>query len=70
MILLLWEPWLRGFHRTRTGDCIRARFAHPHADRPGILILGHMDTVHPLGTLNNLPFQPDGNRCYGPAYVI
>ena len=50
-----------------TGDCIRARFAHPHADRPGILVLGHMDTVHPLGTLDNLPFQLDGNRCYGPG---
>ena len=50
-----------------TGDCIRARFAHPHADQPGILILGHMDTVHPLGTLDQLPFQRDGNRCYGPG---
>jgi len=50
-----------------TGDCIRARFAHPHADQPGILILGHMDTVHPLGTLVQLPFQRDGIRCYGPG---
>jgi len=50
-----------------TGDCIRARFAHPHGDQPGILILGHMDTVHPLGTLDKLPFQRDGNRCYGPG---
>ncbi|MEK9910276.1 MAG: M20/M25/M40 family metallo-hydrolase [Candidatus Puniceispirillum sp.] len=49
------------------GDCIRARFPHPDADKPGILILGHMDTVHPIGTLAKLPFQRDGNLCYGPG---
>jgi glutamate carboxypeptidase len=49
------------------GDCIRARFAHPQSDQPGLLIIGHMDTVHPLGTLKQLPFKRDGNRCYGPG---
>ena len=49
------------------GDCIRARFPHATADQPGILILGHMDTVHPLGTLAQLPFKRDGNLCYGPG---
>jgi len=49
------------------GDCVRARFPHRNADKPGILILGHMDTVHPVGTLAKLPFQRDGNRCYGPG---
>src|SRR5439155_10471162 len=39
------------------GDCVRARFPHPHEDRPGVLILGHMDTVHPLGTLPKLAFR-------------
>ena len=36
------------------GDCVRARFAHPNESEPGILILGHMDTVHPVGTLGGL----------------
>ena len=49
------------------GDCIRARFAHPKYDQPGLLIVGHMDTVHPLGTLKQLPFKREGNRCYGPG---
>src|SRR4051794_1560509 len=32
-------------------------------DRPGILILSHIDTVHPLGTLAGaLPFRRDGDR--------
>src|SRR5260370_41464195 len=51
------------------GDCLRVRFPHPRADAPGILILGHMDTVHPLGTLARLPFREDGGRCYGPGIL-
>ena len=43
------------------GDCIRARFSHSSPDQPGLLILGHMDTVHPLGTLEHLPVKRDGN---------
>ena len=49
------------------GDCVRARFAHPQSDQPGLLIIGHMDTVHPLGTLKQLPFKREDNRCYGPG---
>ena len=49
------------------GDCVRARFNHTKPDQPGILILGHMDTVHPLGTLAHLPVKRDGNLCYGPG---
>lgn len=34
----------------------------------GILLLGHMDTVHPLGTLAGaLPFRVEGERAYGPG---
>ena len=49
------------------GDCIRARFTHPKAGAPGILIIGHMDTVHPIGTLAKSPFRRDGNLCFGPG---
>ncbi|MGJ5141213.1 M20/M25/M40 family metallo-hydrolase [Bradyrhizobium oligotrophicum] len=47
--------------------CVRARFPHPRQGEPGILIAGHMDTVHPVGTLAKLPWRRDGNRCYGPG---
>lgn len=36
-------------------------------DGPGVLILSHLDTVHPKGTLDVLPFRIDGNRAYGPG---
>jgi glutamate carboxypeptidase len=48
------------------GDCVRARFPHP-STAPGILVMGHMDTVHPIGTLASLPWRRDGERCYGPG---
>jgi glutamate carboxypeptidase len=53
--------------RMGLGDCLRARLPHPQGDAPGILVLGHFDTVHPLGTLAALPFRRDGERCYGPG---
>jgi glutamate carboxypeptidase len=48
------------------GGCVRAKFAHA-STRPGILVMGHLDTVHPIGTLAALPFRIEGKRCYGPG---
>jgi glutamate carboxypeptidase len=36
-------------------------------DDPRVLILGHHDTVHPIGTLAEFPFAIDGNRATGPG---
>lgn len=34
----------------------------------GVLVLSHIDTVHPIGTLAGaLPFRRDGDRLYGPG---
>ncbi len=48
------------------GDCVRARFAHA-SDQPGILVMAHLDTVHPVGTLHALPWKRDGGRVTGPG---
>ena len=52
----------RGF-----GGCVRAKFPHPRQGEPGILIAGHLDTVHPTGTIEKLKWRRDGNKCYGPG---
>lgn len=49
------------------GDSIRATFPHPDQGKPGILVSGHLDTVHPIGTLEKLPFRREGGKCYGPG---
>jgi len=52
------------------GDCVRATFPHPTPNVPGILLMGHLDTVHPMGTLSQqLPFRREGNRAWGPGIL-
>ncbi|HET6610209.1 MAG TPA: M20/M25/M40 family metallo-hydrolase [Rhodopila sp.] len=51
------------------GDCVRASFPHATPHLPGILVMGHLDTVHPIGTLDSLPFRREGNRAYGPGIL-
>ena len=56
-------PGRRGF-----GDCVRASLPHRGAG-PGILLLGHLDTVHPLGTLAALPWRREDGRVFGPGIL-
>ncbi|OZI31808.1 peptidase [Bordetella genomosp. 10] len=35
--------------------------------RPGILVLAHLDTVHPVGTLGENPCRIEGDKLYGPG---
>ena len=55
--------------RMGLGDSLRASMPHPRAGEGGILLLGHMDTVHPVGTLKVLPFKREGDICYGPGLM-
>jgi len=50
-----------------TGDHLKARFAGSEPNAAPALILGHFDTVWPLGTLRTMPFRIEGNRAYGPG---
>ncbi len=37
-------------------------------DAPGILVLSHLDTVHPMGFIESrLPYRVEGNAAYGPG---
>ena len=53
--------------RAGFGGCVRATFPHPRHGEPGILIAGHLDTVHPVGTIEKLKWRREGNKCYGPG---
>jgi glutamate carboxypeptidase len=56
--------------RMGLGDCVRARFPHPAGEgAPGICVMAHLDTVHPVNTLERLPIRREGNRCYGPGIL-
>ncbi|MCA1305167.1 M20/M25/M40 family metallo-hydrolase [Nitratireductor aquimarinus] len=47
--------------------CVKASLPHPRKSEPGILIAGHMDTVHPVGTLAHFGWREEGGRCFGPG---
>jgi glutamate carboxypeptidase len=48
------------------GDHLVARSAWGQ-DEPGILVLSHLDTVHPMGFIERLPFKIDGDSAFGPG---
>ena len=49
------------------GDLLTARIPG-ESEGPGVLVLGHLDTVHAVGTLGReLPFRREGDRVYGPG---
>ncbi len=49
------------------GDHLRAR-APWGGEGPGIVVLSHLDTVHPLGTLaDRNPFRVENGKAYGPG---
>jgi glutamate carboxypeptidase len=52
--------------RDGCGDHLVARSAWGQ-DAPGILILSHLDTVHPMGFIERLPFKVEGDSAFGPG---
>jgi len=48
------------------GDHLVARSSRGQ-DAPGILVLSHLDTVHPMGFIERLPFKIEGDSAFGPG---
>ena len=48
------------------GDILIVRTANA-GQQPGILLLSHLDTVHPVGAIATAPFRSQGSRLYGPG---
>jgi len=48
------------------GDHLVARSSWGQ-DQPGILVLSHLDTVHPMGFIERLPFRIEGDKAFGPG---
>jgi glutamate carboxypeptidase len=47
-----------------TGDHVLSKWG---SGKDGILLLCHMDTVFPLGTIQKTPFREDGEKIFGPG---
>jgi glutamate carboxypeptidase len=57
---------VESFPQKQAGNHVLARFAAPGRGRP-ILIIGHYDTVYPLGALDRMPFRVRAGRASGPG---
>ncbi len=51
------------------GNHVRAEvwLGHGRPARQQLMVLGHLDTVYPLGTLAKMPFRVSGGRAWGPG---
>jgi len=59
---------LRHKHR-EFGDSLEVRFGKPARGEKPVLLLGHLDTVWPLGTLAKMPFRITRDRISGPGVL-
>ena len=71
---LVANEWLRRGVKVRLlrdktrGDSLRAEVWLGDGRPTGqIMVLGHLDTVYPLGTLLTMPFRVEGGRAFGPG---
>ena len=55
------------FPQTQRGDHLLGSWGHEHDG--GVLLLTHMDTVHPLGTLEQMPFKRTPEAVHGPGIL-
>jgi glutamate carboxypeptidase len=51
------------------GDVVELRFGPGRSDRKPILLLGHLDTVWPIGTLKEMPWREEKGRYWGPGVL-
>jgi glutamate carboxypeptidase len=59
---------VRVFGDKTRGDSLRAEIWLGDGRPKGqIMVLGHLDTVYPLGTLTTMPFRVRGSRAFGPG---
>lgn len=60
---------VRLHQRRDFGDLLEVRFGPQRSKHRPVLLLGHLDTVWPLGTLKSIPFRVAGGRVWGPGVL-
>ena len=58
---------VRAVHGRGTGDHLYARPRERRRGDPRQLLIGHMDTVWPVGTIDEMPLHRQGRQLFGPG---
>jgi glutamate carboxypeptidase len=68
--------WVEGMggkvrrHRQKAfGDVLELRFGPARSKRERVLLLGHLDTVWPMGTLGTMPWREADGKFWGPGVL-
>ena len=62
--------WRIKLHKQKQfGDILEMRSGPARGARKPILLLGHLDTVWPLGTLRKMPWREQAGRFFGPGVL-
>ena len=68
-----WAEELGGkvkWHRQKAfGDVLELRFGTARSKRGRVLLLGHLDTVWPMGTLKKMPWREGEGKLWGPGVL-
>jgi glutamate carboxypeptidase len=60
---------VRMHRRPRFGDVMEARFGRRRSAEKPVLLMGHLDTVWPLGTLKTMRWRVKDGRLWGPGVL-
>jgi glutamate carboxypeptidase len=70
------EEWIqasggksRRSRQTSAGDLLLGQFGPVRTKAKPLMLLGHLDTVWPIGTLKKMPFRLSGGRAWGPGVL-
>jgi glutamate carboxypeptidase len=55
--------------QTKFGDVLELRFGPQRSKQKTVLLLGHLDTVWPIGTLAKMPWREADGRYWGPGVL-
>lgn len=58
---------VRVLRQVKRGNHVRAEISAGNGRAGQLMVLGHIDTVYPFGTLSTMPFHVSGGRAWGPG---
>jgi glutamate carboxypeptidase len=60
---------VKRYRQKKFGDVYELRFGPRSSKQKPILLLGHLDTVWPLGTLKTMPWRESDGKLFGPGVL-
>jgi glutamate carboxypeptidase len=60
---------VRRYRQKAFGDVLELRFGPARSKQGRVLMLGHLDTVWPMGTLAKMPWREDEGKFWGPGVL-